>query len=79
MITVLRKGGLASDYGIPWILGYYIRNIISKDLKKNQIFSVTKKVISGGRRVVKMITTLHGGRGLSVPPKVIMLYVLDSL
>ena len=34
MITVLRRGGLANDYGIPWILGFYIRNIISKDLTK---------------------------------------------
>ena len=34
MITVLHRGGLANDYGIPLILGYYIRNIISKDLTK---------------------------------------------
>ena len=43
MITVLRRGGLANDYGIPWILGYYIRNIISKDLtKKTYFFQLVK-------------------------------------
>ena len=48
MITVLRRGGLANDYGIPWILGYYIMNIISKDLTKKQTFSFGKKSFVGG-------------------------------
>ena len=26
MITILHRGGLANDYGIPWILGFYIRD-----------------------------------------------------
>ena len=43
MITVLHRGGLANDYSIPWILGCYIRNIISKDLTKKHIFSVSNK------------------------------------
>ena len=50
MITVLHKGGPTNDYGITYgvvwqmitvyneSLGYYIRNIISIDLTKNQIF-----------------------------------------
>ena len=41
MVTVLHRGGLANDYSIPWILGYHIRNIISKD------FSVSKKSVLG--------------------------------
>ena len=44
MITVLHRGGLANDYGMPWYtLVYYIRNIISINLTKNHIFSVGKK------------------------------------
>ena len=34
MITVLHRGGLANDYG----MGYYLRNIISIDLKKKSDF-----------------------------------------
>ena len=36
MITVLHRGGPANGYGIPRIIGYYIRNITSIDLKKNR-------------------------------------------
>ena len=59
MITVLHRGGLANDYSIPWILGCYIRNNISKDLTKNIFFFSWQKVISGS--YVKTITTLHRG------------------
>ena len=38
MITVLHRTGLANDYSIPRILDYSIRNIISIDLTKNQIY-----------------------------------------
>ena len=48
MITILRRGGLANDYGIPWILGYYIRNIISIDLTKIQIFFHLVRSLGGG-------------------------------
>ena len=34
MITKLQRGVLENDYSVPRILGYYIRNIISIDLKK---------------------------------------------
>ena len=46
MITVLDRGGLANDYGIPRILGYYIRNINPIELTKKSDFS--QKVVSGG-------------------------------
>ena len=36
MITVLQRGVLENDYSVPRILGYYISNIISMDLTKNQ-------------------------------------------
>ena len=36
MITVLQRGVLEHDYSVPRILGYYISNIISMDLTKNQ-------------------------------------------
>ena len=54
MITVLHRGGLeydygitgggpTNDYGIPWTLGYYMRNIISIDLtKKSDFFQLVK-------------------------------------
>ena len=71
MITVLHRGGLANDYSIPWILGCYIRNIISKDLTKKHIFSVGKKSFLGGMSkwlqlyigggYGEMITVLHRG------------------
>ena len=48
MITVLHGDGLSNDYGTPCILGCYFRNIISRDLTKNQIFSVGKKSFLGG-------------------------------
>ena len=38
MITVLNRDGLANDYDIAWILGYYIWNIISIDLTKKSYF-----------------------------------------
>ena len=47
MVTVLHRGGLANDSSIPWILGYYIRNIISIDLANIQIFSFGKKSFLG--------------------------------
>ena len=59
MVTVLQRGGLANDYGIPRILGYYIRNIISIDLTTKSDFFSWSKVISGG--YVVMVTTLHKG------------------
>ena len=60
MITVLHRGGLANDYSIPWILGCYIRNIISKDLtKKNILFSVGKKSFLGG--MSKLLQLYIGG------------------
>ena len=34
MITLLHRGVPEDDYSVPRILGYYIRNIISIDLKK---------------------------------------------
>ena len=44
MITVLHGGGVSNDYGTPWILGCYIRNIISRDLTtKIRFLSVGKK------------------------------------
>ena len=40
MITVLHRGGVSNDYNTPWILGCYIKNIISRDLtKKSDFFS----------------------------------------
>ena len=76
MITVSHRAGLANDCGIPWILGYCIRNIISIDLTKNQIFSFVKKSFLGGgcmsiciylyiRGYGQMITILHRVGGVS--------------
>ena len=55
LITVLHTGGLANDYDVPLILGYFIRNIISIDLTKNQIFSVGKKSTKNGENRQKMV------------------------
>ena len=38
MITVLHRGDVANDYGITWILGYYIRNFISLEMTKKSDF-----------------------------------------
>ena len=43
MITVLHRGGVSNDYDTPWILGCYIRNIISRDLtKKSDFYQLVK-------------------------------------
>ena len=60
MITVLHGGGVSNDYGTPWILGCYIRNIISRDLtKKSDFFSVGKKSFLGVRS--KSLQLYRGG------------------
>ena len=72
MITVLHKGW--SDKWLRYtILGYYMMNIISVDLKKNQIFSVGKNSFLEGMSKWlqlymiggdgEMITVLLGGEG----------------
>ena len=72
MITVLHGGGVSNDYGTPWILGCYIRNIISRDLtKKIRFLSVGKKSFLEGMSKLlqlyigggygEMITVLHRG------------------
>ena len=58
MVTVLHRHGLANDSSIPWILGYYIRNIISIDLKKKSIFLFGRShFLRGGN--VNIIISLH--------------------
>ena len=60
MITVLHRGGVSNAYGTPWILGCYIRNIISRDLtKKSDFFSVGKKSFLGG--MSKLLQLYIGG------------------
>ena len=39
MITVLHRGGLANDYGITWILVYYIRIVISRHMGPRRLYS----------------------------------------
>ena len=60
MITVLHRGVLENYYRVSRILEYYIRNIISKDLTKDQVsFLVDKNLYFVG--YVKIITVLHEG------------------
>ena len=60
MVTVLHRGVLANDSSIPWILGYYIRNIISIDLTKKSFFSFgMSHYLRGGN--VNIIISLHSG------------------
>ena len=59
MITVLHGGGVSNDYGTPWILGCYIRNINSRDLKKIKFLSVGKKSFLGG--MSKWLQLYRGG------------------
>ena len=61
MITVLHGGGVSNDYGTPWILGCYIRNINSRDLKKIKFLSVGKKSFLGG--MSKLLQLYRGGYG----------------
>ena len=61
-IRVLRRGDPANDYGIPWILRYCIRNIISIDLTKNSVFFFIT-VLHGRGGYAQMITILYGGGG----------------
>ena len=63
MITVLHWGDLANDYGVPWILGFYIKNIISIDLTTKIIFfPVVQKSFLGG-----MLKSLQYYIGRGVP------------
>ena len=61
MIRLLHWGVPENDYSVPQILGYYIRNIISIDLKKKiqASFLVDQKRFFGG--YVKIITLLYRG------------------
>ena len=45
MITLLHKGGVANDYDIPWILGFYIRNIISTSQEQRNNDTPSHKII----------------------------------
>ena len=55
MVTVFNRGVPAEDYGSPFFLREYTRNVISADCRK------LAKIIF--EEYVKMITILHRGRG----------------